>query len=115
MTKIKSITEMNDDPGVCIEFENGNTITISDNGQSCCENRYWVIDDNLNHYIGADYLGWELADSSTEDDSYDVHEIQFLNIKTSVGDINIASHNEHNGYYGGFWIEAEEKNGAMPS
>lgn len=106
MTKIKSIVETGafDGPGIAITLEDGTTKTIYDGGQSCCEHRYWVVDDDLNHYIGADYLGWELADWETEDESYDVHEIQFLNIKTSVGDINIASHNEHNGYYGGFSI-----------
>lgn len=105
MSKIKTIIETDDrGPGITITFEDDTTKTIVDNGQSCCEHRYWVVDDDLNHYIGAEYLGWELTDYSYDESAYDSHEIQFLNIKTSIGDINIASHNEHNGYYGGFDI-----------
>ena len=35
-----------------------------------------------------------------------VHEVQFLNIETSLGIITFETHNEHNGYYGGFYIKA---------
>lgn len=36
----------------------------------------------------------------------DVHEVQFLVVHTDKGDLTMSSHNEHNGYYGGFSIEA---------
>ena len=36
----------------------------------------------------------------------DVHEIQFLDVKTDKGIFQMANNNEHNGYYGGFLIEA---------
>ena len=35
----------------------------------------------------------------------DCHEVQFLEVKTSKGSFTMSSHNEHNGYYGGFSIE----------
>ena len=39
------------------------------------------------------------------EDEYEVHEVQFLKIRTSNGDITFETHNIHNGYYGGFYIE----------
>ena len=51
----------------------------------------------------------ELRDApNVEDDEYgNVHEVQFLVVTTSKGAFTIETHNEHNGYYGGFFIEAE--------
>lgn len=82
------------------------TLKIWDGGQSCCEHRYMNVQDDLDYYVGSTYLGWDLGDCDNVDHEYDVHEIQFLNIKTSLGDISISNHNEHNGYYGGFYIQS---------
>ena len=43
----------------------------------------------------------------TPDDIGEKHEVQFLEIKTDRGVLTMANHNEHNGWYGGFWIVAE--------
>ena len=89
-------------------FDDGSTMTLSDKGQSCCEHRYMVTDDPLPSFVGAQFLGAEIVNAPDVTDSDgDVHEVQFLNILTSLGRFQMASHNEHNGYYGGFSIEAE--------
>lgn len=88
-------------------FTDQTELRIADRGQSCCERRYMRTDDTLlSYYVGATLLNVELRDvvkdSSSNGD--DVHEIQFLAILTDRGVLTISSHNEHNGYYGGFCI-----------
>ena len=93
-------------------FEDGTELTIWDGGQSCCEHRYMKTDDDLEEYSGAILLDFELKSAPNEYNGYDeyymddVHEIQFLDVKTDKGIFQMANHNEHNGYYGGFLIEA---------
>jgi hypothetical protein len=87
-----------------LEFDNGNKLELSDQGQSCCETRYMRTDDNLNDYIGAKFLGLEVKDAPEVEDDYGTHEVQFLEIQTSKGVFTMANHNEHNGYYGGFLL-----------
>lgn len=87
------------------EFHDGSRIKIFDDGQSCCELRYMHTDDNLSDYLGARLIGVEIKKGPTmEDDWGGAHEVQFLEVQTSSGSFTLASHNEHNGYYGGFWI-----------
>jgi len=62
-------------------------------------------DDDLPYFVGAKLVGLELRDGPTDEDKYgDPKECQFLLVKTDKGEITIANYNEHNGYYGGFWI-----------
>jgi len=86
----------------------GSKIKIWDDGQSCCESRYMQTDDNLPDYIGGIFLGAEIKEAPSVETEYGDHEIQFLEIKTSKGSVTFATHNEHNGYYGGFYIKAEK-------
>ena len=89
-------------------FDDGSQMKVYDDGQSCCETRYMSTDDPLADFIGATLLGAELLDGPTTITEYsEEHETQFLRIKTSVGDFTMVNHNEHNGYYGGFWVVAE--------
>lgn len=95
------------DDALKFEFEDGSRLTLRDDGQSCCESRYMQTDDDLPYYVGAKFLNAEIRDGgSTESEYGDTHEIQFLVITTDRGTFSMASHNEHNGYYGGFWIVA---------
>jgi len=87
-------------------FTDGTGLKMFDDGQSCCEYRYMSTDDDLNEFKGATLLDFELKNVSNIENEYEVHEIQFLDVKTSNGVFQMANHNEHNGYYGGFWIEA---------
>lgn len=89
------------------KFNDGTTLAIFDGGQSCCENRYMSTDDDLQWYTGALFVGWDLGEFKDEGKGYEQHEIQFLNIRTSKKVIVCQTHNEHNGYYGGFWISAK--------
>ena len=88
------------------EFTDGTNLKLYDNGQSCCEDRYMRTDDNLSEYEGAKLLDFELKNAPSQENIYGAHEIQFLDVITDKGIFQMANHNEHNGYYGGFWIVA---------
>ena len=99
-----------DDDALHFEFSDGSKMKLSDEGQSCCEVRYMRTDDTLPDYIGATLLGAEVAGApNVNDDTNDPHEVQFLRVQTDRGTFVMSNHNEHNGYYGGFWIEASEE------
>lgn len=86
-------------------FGDGTGIKIWDDGQSCCEHRYMTTNDDLPYFVGSKFLNVELREAPSKDTEYgDVHEVQFLLVNTNKGTFTIESHNEHNGYYGGFWI-----------
>lgn len=109
----KEIKELSlgEDDALHFRFTDGSGIKIYDDGQSCCEHRYMTTDDDLSFYVGSTFLDAEIKDAPNEvDEMLDVHEVQFLEIKTSKGSFTMKSHNEHNGYYGGIWmvIEREE-------
>ena len=90
-----------------LTFKDGNRLELFDNGQSCCESRYMRTDDSLNDFKGAKFLGAEIKKSpGIVESDFEDHEIQFLEIKTNQGVFTMSSHNEHNGYYGGFFIVA---------
>lgn len=90
-----------------IRFDDDSVLSLWDAGQSCCEHRYMRTDDNLNDYTGHTLIDIELKNAPDEEDEYgEVHEVQFLEIKTDKGVFTMSNHNEHNGYYGGFAIVA---------
>lgn len=95
-----------DDDGLSLTFEDGSRLRLSDEGQSCCERRYMTCDDDLSKLSGEPYAGYEVKDSEYKDEEYDVHEVQFLEVKAGISSITLETHNEHNGYYGGFWVVA---------
>lgn len=97
---------LGEDDELHFKFTDGTALKVSDLGQSCCEDRYMRTDDDLKSFIGAQLLGGEIKDAPDGESEYGDHEIQFLEIQTSSGVFTMASHNEHNGYYGGFCIEA---------
>jgi len=100
--------EVKDDV-LAISFEDGAATHLTDDGQDCCEKRYMVCDDNLSHFKGAKLLMAEVTDVKQHgcddvDSNCDAHDIQFLVVTTSKGSFTVSNHNEHNGYYGGFYI-----------
>lgn len=98
---------LGNDDALHFVFSDGSKLKISDEQQSCCENRYMRTDDDLSDYVGSKLLGAVLKCApDLQDDDGDVHEVQFLEVQTDRGVFTMASHNEHNGYYGGFWIVA---------
>jgi hypothetical protein len=109
ISDVKLDPDLNDGDGIlCLTFTDGTGLHLYDNGRSCCERRYMTTDDKLSDYIGAVLLDLELRDAPGVTGQYgDEHEMQFLIVKTDKGMFTMETHNEHNGYYGGFWICAE--------
>ncbi len=95
------------DDALHFTFDDGSKIKLFDDGQSCCENRYMRTDDELSYYIGSQLLGAEIKDAPSIECNYGEHEVQFLEVQTSKGVFTLSSHNEHNGYYGGFSIKCD--------
>jgi hypothetical protein len=88
------------------EFTDGSNMQLSDKGQSCCEQRYMRTDDDLAEFVGAVLINLELKDAPNITDDSGDHDVQFLVVTTSKGVFTMSNHNEHNGYYGGFSLEA---------
>jgi hypothetical protein len=89
-----------------IHLVDGTILQLWDDGQSCCESRYMSCDDDLSLFIGDTLLDFELKNAPDLQTEYDTHEVQFLDVITSKSRFQIANHNVHNGYYGGFGISA---------
>jgi hypothetical protein len=105
----KEISELKlDDDVLCFSFADGTKIRVWDDGQSCCEYRYMTTDDDLSYHVGAKLMGFEERDAPEIDTAEGVHEVQFLLVTTSKGVFTMETHNEHNGYYGGFEVQAVE-------
>lgn len=102
--EIKNL-KMEDDK-LRFEFNDGDLMVVFDDGQSCCENRYMTTDDDLDYFQGSKLMDMEIKEAPNAPAEYDEHEVQFLVVKTSKGEFTMETHNEHNGYYGGFWIVA---------
>lgn len=101
-----AIVELRDD-ALWMTVEGGPTVRMSDHGQSCCESRYMRTDDDLASFVGATLTGVEVREAPSVDVDYDAHDVEFLAVQTDRGEFVMSSHNEHNGYYGGFAIRAE--------
>ena len=87
-------------------FDDGTALVLWDAGQSCCESRYMRTDDDLSSIVGATLVEILIREAPSVPDASGMHEVQFLALVTSKGEVVFSSHNEHNGYYGGFSIAA---------
>jgi hypothetical protein len=97
------------DDGIALKFTDGTGIELLDGRQSCCERRYMTWDkDELSYLVGGTLTKIEEKPADTIEKDYEVHEICFLEITTDKGHANVANHNEHNGYYGGFSLYVKE-------
>lgn len=94
------------DSNLTLRLEGGKELVFSDDLQNCCESRYMTTDDKLEDYVGAQFVGAELKDCSSLPGGSDAHDIQFFEVQTTKGCFTLVNHNEHNGYYGGFGLEA---------
>ena len=106
----REITEahINDDR-LRLKFSDGTVIKLWDNGQSCCEDRYITCDDDVSDLVGGKLLNIEVKDSGEKEEEYDVHEWVFIEVATDKAFISMTTHNEHNGYYGGFGLTITEE------
>lgn len=92
-----------------IEFDDGSKIKIFDDGQQCCETRYMMTDDNLGDFVGSTFLGIDLREGPEVTESENgYHQTQFLLVLTSLGQFTMVTHNDHNGYYSGFYVVVRE-------
>jgi hypothetical protein len=91
-----------------LTFDNQECIRIFDDGQSCCEHRYMTSDDDPQELVGKMLTNIECVEAPTQKDDFDDHETQFLRVHAEDGLFVACTHNEHNGYYGGFWVKIEE-------
>src|SRR5262249_17241123 len=99
---IASITQSDKD--VQVRMADGSGVSLYDDGQLCCESRYMRSDDKPEDFVGAVLRNIELRDALNVESEWDEHEVQFLVLVTDRGNYTVSSHNEHNGYYGGFAI-----------
>lgn len=109
ITELKIDKEMSED-SLVFTFEDETKMRLYDAGQSCCESRYLHTDDDLGTFIGSKLIDARILDApdaTDDDDLDDVHEVEFLVVGTSKGVIVVETHNEHNGYYGGFAVRAQ--------
>jgi hypothetical protein len=93
-----------------LEFSDDVVIKIWDDAQTCCESRYMSTDDDPKSLIGKKLLHIVAKEGPEIEGEYgDVHEQVFVEIMTEDGDtVTLVSHNEHNGYYGGFGLSIDE-------
>jgi len=87
-------------------FTDGSKIKLFDDGQCCCECRYLTSDDDIQAFVGASLMEAEVREAPKIEDGWGVHEVAFLVVTTSKGAFTVETHNEHNGYYGGFLLRA---------
>jgi hypothetical protein len=100
---IEAVTQENDE--LSVRFVGGGSLRIWDNGQSCCESRYMTTDDELDTFVGAKVVSLDAVDGPTEEGEYgEPHDQMFVKLETTAGTITMVTHNEHNGYYGGFEV-----------
>lgn len=95
----------NVDGGLLIGFGT-ETLVLFDDGRSCCETRYMSTDDQLSDFVGAKFFGVRVRGGKQVEEEYEHKENMFLLIDTSKGTFTCETHNEHNGYYGGFALIA---------
>jgi hypothetical protein len=90
--------------GIRLSFDDGTVIRIWDDGQSCCESRYTTTDDDLSKIIGGVLRRIETKEAPNVADEYGDHEQVFVEIGTDECFVTLVTHNQHNGYYGGFGL-----------
>lgn len=100
----------NDDNGaLIIVFDNGCSLHLTDDQQSCCENRYLRTDDDLTAMVGTRLVSIQVEKVIESDEENDYHDMAFLKIQTDKVGVTLVTHNKHNGYYSGFSLRAELK------
>ena len=93
--------------GYKITTDKQNILVLIENDQQCCESwGYICTNDNMEEFIGANLLSINLTDIALNnanlpaEDWCDEREIQFVNLHTDKGLLQLAVYNAHNGYYG---------------
>lgn len=109
---IKTRNEKSNDSSLMLTFADGVTVRLSDEGQSCCEMRYMTCDDDVSDLVGGLLVLIESTEGDEKGTEYgEVHESAFVKVITNKSAITLATHVEHNGYYGGFALRIRETKG----
>jgi len=88
-----------------LTFEDSSAYDIIDDGQNCCEHRYITCDDDdVSSLVGGVLTKIEAKEGNNIEVWYDAHETMFVEVATDKAHIMLVTHNEHNGYYGGFCL-----------
>lgn len=104
--------------GVVIVKDNGKEFKFGISvGQNCCENwGYLHSSDDVDDFIGADFLSWEEVDTWPEsienpEEEYGFYSggFQAINVITSKGLLQFVVYNAHNGYYSHSTIVVNEE------
>jgi len=118
--KIKTDYEPNFDGFEIIIGERGNDynnetiqLLISNDTQCCEKVGYFLTNDDVAEFIGAEFLKLNEVDSSLnvqtliddfvrngEEYNESYCSTMFINIETNIGTLQFTAYNEHNGYYG---------------
>lgn len=92
-----------------LKFDDGTGARIWDDGQLCCESRYMTCDDDLSKLVGGVLQRVETKPGpETTDECCGAHEQVFIEIGTDECFVTLCTHNEHNGYYGGFGLSMDD-------
>jgi len=87
-------------------LSSGFKIIIEDAGQDCCESRYLHTSDDLMSLVGETLVSIRISEVEYRCDRGEDHEVAFLTVSTKRDSVVVETHNEHNGYYGGFSVRA---------
>jgi hypothetical protein len=90
-----------------LAFTDGTSAQLWDGGQSCCETRYVTTDDDPVTLVGNCIVSITTKQGPYVREDYQEHEQVFVEVQTTGGFITLVTHNEHNGYYGGFSIRVK--------
>jgi len=88
-----------------LTFEDGTKLSLTDEGQSCCESRYITCDDDIGALVGGTLRKIEVTGEDEEPAEYDSHDVCFVEVATDQAHVKLVTHVEHNGYYGGFALK----------
>lgn len=93
---------------IFISFEGKPIVKVYDDGQSCCESRYISTDDDPLELSGQTLVAINVKDAPDGEHEYGSHGRKFVEIQGNKSSVTFVTHNEHNGYYGGFGLTLEE-------
>lgn len=118
MEKISEIKEMTEGKGYdtksgfAVITDKQTIKLLIDDYQNCCENwGYFMSEDNLKDFIGAELIDIKLTDTALKEAKLKEHDVDpndkwfegdlmFVDLKTTKGVLQFVAYNEHNGYYG---------------
>jgi hypothetical protein len=93
-----------------LTFADGTRLFLHDDGQSCCESRYITCDDGLETLVGGVLLNIQARPGPNliqQDEYRGDHDTMFVEVQGSTGFVTLTTHNQHNGYYGGFDLKID--------